>query len=210
MVTIAVRSSEAVDMVIGMQWIIYVQASDQPTLAVTKPDGTTLTPAVTFEQYTAWDGPLPVGLFAEYVYRAVVAPSTAGRWLATASTVADGTAWAQAFVSAVSAATSFPDATELSDWLGGVGAHSFTTDQLTQELAAATTAQRRRCRIPAAYPVDLREALLRRAARLLYMRRQLTEQPREGGDFALPSTFPPGRDWSTRELEQPFLKVPIG
>jgi len=209
-VAIQVRSSAAADLVIGMQWIIDVQASELPTLVVTKPDGTTLIPAVIFTQYIAWTGPLPVAPFAEYVYRAVVAPSTAGRWVATASTVTDGTAWTQAFVSAVSVAAGFPTPAELSDWLGGTGAHSYTTQEMTEELAAATVAQRRHCNIPVAYPVDLREALLRRAARLLFMRRQLTEQPRESGDFALPSTVPLGRDWSTRELEQPFLKTPVG
>lgn len=211
MVAIRVRSGGMVDLAVGQQWVILIEATELPTLVVTKPDGTTLTPAVVFEEYrdtSVWTRPLP---FGQYGYRAVVTPDVAGRWLAVASTVEDGSAGAlQAYVAALTASTAMPDADSLDDWLGGADAHSFEQAWLEDEIAAALRAQRARCNIPGTYPEPLREAAHRRAARLLYMRRQLTEQPRTDGDFDTPPVFPPGRDFTVRELETPFYRTPIG
>lgn len=207
---IRVRSGGTVDLSIGQQWELLIEATELPVLVVTKPDGSTLTPAVTFEEYSdynIWSLPLPYGT---YGYRAVVTPDVAGRWLAAAATAADGPAGAlQAFVTAVTATAAYPDGDSLDEWLGS-GTHSFEPEKLTEKMDIALKQQRLRCYVPAAYPPDLREAAHRRAARLLYLERQLTEQPRTDGDYDTPPTFPPGRDFTTRELETPYYRSPVG
>lgn len=196
----------------GQPWEITVIGTELPTVVVTKPDNTTLTPDVMFAASTDWDDTvcLPLG---SYAYVATVPGATmvvAGRWLARISDTTGVLGVQQAFVSAVTASTAYPDADSLSDWLGGEDAHSFTADELAAEMATALKHQRNRCRVPAAMPDPLREAAHRRAARLLYQRRQLTAEPRTDGDFDTPAVLPPGRDFSTRELESPYLKTPVG
>lgn len=210
MVTVRIRSTAAAPLV-GQNWRVLVEAGELPTLVVTKPDGTTLTPAVTFEQAAStrdWAWTLP---FGTYGYTALIPVDAAGRWLAAVSTATDGFAGvAAANVSAVTLSADMPDADSLDDWLGGADAHSFPTEKLEEKIAIALDRQRGKCNIPAAYPPDLREAAHRRAARLLFLERQLTEQPRTDGDFDTPPTFPPGRDFATRELEHGYLKTPVG
>jgi hypothetical protein len=188
-------------------WMLLVEATALPVVTVLLPDGTTLTPAATFEEVTSYDG---TAVIYDYVYQAEVVADTSGRWVAVVTDASGATLFFQAFVADVSGTADFPDADELSNWLGGEDAHSFTEQEMTDELAVAAAQQRRRCRIPAAFPPDLREALLRRAARLLYLRKQYTEQARTDGDFDAPPTFPPGRDFTTRDLEAAFLKVSTG
>lgn len=199
-------SSAVVDRAVGGVWEIRVSADELPVLAITKPDGTTLTPAVTFSYEAAGVAPD----FIPY-YVASLTVAAAGRYVGFVSTATDGNAIVQCFATAVTTNANLPDAADLSDWLGGVDAHSWETADLTAALAAESAAQRRVCVIPAAYPDDLRQALLRRAARSLDMRRQLSEQPRtEGGDFDLPPVAPPGRDAEIRRYEAPFRRVVIG
>jgi hypothetical protein len=59
-------------------------------------------------------------------------------------------------------------------------------------------------------PEDLREAAHRRAGRYLYLRRQMSAQPRDDGDYDSPPLLPPGRDFETRALESPFRRLGIG
>lgn len=199
-------SSAVVDRAVGSTWDIRVSADELPVLTVLLPDGMALTPAVVFE----YDS---IGFAPDYVaqYVASVPITVPGRHVGSITTATDGSALAQCYAAAVTLTADMPDADELSDWLGGVDAHSWEDADLTGALNAESAAQRRVCTIPAAYPADLREALLRRAARCLDMRRQLTEQPRtEGGDFDLPPVAPPGRDAEIRRYEGPFRKVVIG
>lgn len=198
-------SSAVVDRAVGSTWEIRVAADELPVLTITKPDGVTLAPAVLF----TYDS---VGVAPDFVaqYVATVAVLVAGRYVGSVFT-SDGGALVQCYAAAVTTNANLPDADELSDWLGGVDAHSWETADLTGVLAAESAAQRRVCDIPAAYPDDLRQALLRRAARALDMRRQLTEQPRtEGGDFDLPPAAAPGRDAEIRRYEGPFRRIVIG
>lgn len=207
---VRIRSTAAAPLV-GQNWQVLVEAGELPTLVVTKPDGTTLTPAVVFEQASSprdWDWTLP---FGTYGYTALIPVDAGGRWLAAVSTTSDGFAGvAAANVSAVTLSADMPNAESLDEWLGGEDVHSFSADKLEEKIAIALSRQRARCNIPAAYPPDLREAAHRRAARLLFLERQLTEQPRTDGDFDTPPTFPPGRDFTTRELEAGYLKTPVG
>ncbi len=199
-------SSAVVDRAAGGIWEIRVSADELPVLTVINPDGTTMSPAIPFEYEAS-------GVAPDFVpfYVASFPPQEPGRYVGAIATATDGNALVQCFVTEVSLTADLPTADELSDWLGGVDAHSWEEADLTAALNAESAAQRRVCAIPAAYPDDLRQALLRRAARSLDMRRQLTEQPRtEGGDFDLPPVAPPGRDQEIRRYEAPFRKVVIG
>lgn len=206
MVTFRIRSASTA-LLVGQQWELLVEAESLPVLVVTKPDGTTLTPAVTFEATTAWDWALP---YQTYGYRAELVVTAAGRWLAAVQVGGVLAGVAQAEVAAQTASSAMPDAASLDDWLGGPDAHSWPTEKLEEKIAIALAKQREVCRVPAAYPATLREAAHRRAARLLVMERQLTEQPRTDGDFDTPAALPPGRDFSTRELESGYRRLPIG
>ncbi len=201
---ISADSPTYVDRAIGQQWLIRVRSSELPTLTVLLPDGTTMLPAVEFSAetvYTEWS-----------TYVATLAPQDPGRYIAAVTTATQGSLIFQAMVAAITLNAAMPDADDLDGWIkAGSGSHSWTDAELARALAVESAAQRRVCNVPAAYPDDLREALLRRAARSLFMRRQLTEMPRsDAGDFDLPPTMPPGRDAEVRRLEAPFRKLITG
>lgn len=189
------------DLIVGQTWQIRVCSSELPTLVVTKPDGTTLTPAVEFDAQYSYE-------FTGYI--AEVGPVVAGRYVAAVTTATQGSLIFQALALAVTTNALLPTFADVDDYLGGAGAHSWTDEQLEDALNAEAANQRRVCQVPAAYPDDLRQALLRRAARNLAMRRQLTEQPRTDGDFDAPSFVPPGRDAEVRRFEAPWRRMGIG
>src|SRR5690606_41722487 len=62
-----------------------------------------------------------------------------------------------------------PTVADVVDYLGG-DAEQWTEEELAHALAADAAAQRRWCNVGAEYPDDLRQALLRRLARILAMR----------------------------------------
>ena len=207
--TLKALCGEQEDLAIGQLWRIAVESSDLPTLTVLLPDGSTLTPAVEFDQdmlaaptQSTWGWPT-------YRYVAEFAPQDAGRYIGAVTAADESGLLFQAWVSAVTPNTSLPDADTLDEWLG-VGEHSFTPGELADAMAIAGRQQRKRCRVPATYPEDLAEALHRRAGRYLYGRRALAAEPRTDADYGTPPTFPPGRDFTVRELETPYYKLPIG
>jgi hypothetical protein len=191
------------DLMVGQLWRIEISmdGTDTPVLEIVLPDGSTLAPAVIFSASSEY--PYPVWL-AEH------AVTVAGRHIGVVTTAEDSSLAFQAWVAAVTANTGLPDITDVDNYLGGAGSHSWSDDDLTQALAAEAANQRRVCDIPAAYPDDLREALIRRAARNLDMRRRLTAQPSEGGDFDVPVLNPPGRDTEIRKYEAPWRKLGVG
>lgn len=187
------------DLSVGQAWRISVSADSAPTVTITLPNATTATPDVE----TLYD------VFDQAYYSAVYFPLVPGRFTAAVTATDEGTLAAQAF--ALAAVGTPPTGAQLGAWLGGDAAHSYSPEDLDDAMAVALATQRRVCRVPASYPADLAWAALRRGARTLYMKRQLTEQPRsEGADFDLPATFPPGRDQGIRELEASWRKLPIG
>lgn len=204
--TLKALSSTQADIAVGQQWLIAVDASEFPALAITLPDGSTLTPVVEFEQDSITYPLLNYGYMATYV------PATAGRHIASVTLAGTGESLTfQAWATAVTANTGLPDTDDLDAYLGGAGAHSWEVEELQDALDAESAAQRRVCRIPAAYPADLRQALLRRAAVNLAMRRQLTDLPREDVDFPTgAAVVPPGRDREVRRFEAPFRKITVG
>lgn len=197
--TVSLVSPAAADGLVGQTWTIRVQASELPTLVVAPPSGPP-------------DSSILFALDASEpwcpVYAAEYVPALPGRYVAVVSVPGDVTA-AQLFSSTISLAGDFPDAAELDIYLGGAGAHSWDVEELTEALAVESAAQRRVCRIPVAYPADLRGALLRRAARYLDVKRQMTQQD-TGGDFEVPAGVPLGRDQEIRRLEAPFRKLVTG
>lgn len=102
---------------------------------------------------------------------------------------------------------------QLDAYLGGEDGHSFTDEELQGALDAETAAQAARCRLPdpvSADPVsaDLDEALKRRCARNLAMRRIPLAVPQ--GDAESGPTIIPGNDPEVRRLEAPYRKRKVG
>lgn len=197
--TVVPWGSANVDLTAGGLWEMVVVVYDAnhvpvdvaPVFTVTLPDGSTATPVPAEEAY-GWRVLYEVTEPGRYVARAVVAGHG----------VADFTVW----VSAVVPAAGMPDLTDVDDY---IGEHSWTDGELQSALDAEAAAQRRCCTIPAAYPADLREALLRRVARNLSMRR-LTLSVQRGDNDAGETTILPGRDPEVRRFEKNYPKLGVG
>lgn len=188
------RSATSVDLPVSGVWIIAVAAEvglDGPVVTVTLPNGSTVTPPVVADSWGCWR--------AEYVVTAT------GRYIARVTTAGHGAVDFTAYVTGVVAASAMPDAADLDAYLQSFGGHSWTTDDLDDALTAESAAQRAACTIPAAYPADLRQALLRRGWRNLKMRGQplLTIPGAEDGA----ATVAPGADPEVRRLERPYRKL---
>lgn len=204
--TLSLASSATVDLMVGQVWRISVKASSLPVLVVTKPDDTILTPALLFElntdDWVAGCGPWS----AVSRYDAVVPIPTAGRYRALITDGVDSViAVAFAFVIA-----EWPTFVDLDDWLGGPSRHSWSDEELTSALEVEARAQRRVCNVPANYHPDLREALLRRAARSLDLRRKMTDAGGDSNDFEVPAGIPISRDQEIRRLEAPWRRLVTG
>lgn len=195
--TLSAASPTTVDLMNPGTWVMMVNASELPSVTILYPDDSPASaPAITDNG----DGTYTIG----HVF------DRPGRHVAAISIPATSESLVMvAYAVDLALAANLPTFATLDEYLG-VGQHSWTDDDLTQAMDVETAAQRRVCRIPAAYPADLHEALLRRAARNLEMRRQLTEQPRTDSDFGVPALVPPGRDQEVRRLEAPFRKVRVG
>jgi hypothetical protein len=184
---------------IGGPWVLRVLATDTdsgvpaaPTLTatVTLPDGTTTSATV---ESTTVSG----------VFRATVTVEHTGRHLARVSDGVDVVDFVAMGVPLVDDA-GMPDVPALDGYLGD---HSWSDDDLQQALDQETSAQWRVCRVPAAYPADLRGALLRRAQRSLALRAISLGMIESENDR--PSMVP-GKDPEVRRLEAPWRKLAIG
>jgi len=180
-------------------WAIEVCADAVPVVTVTLPDGSTATPLVT----DVTSG-----------YRAEVTVATVGRYVARVVGT-DGAVDFTAYVTGIVAAQGMPDLEALRGdpdadppTFGYLGETSATDEELQDALDAEAAAQRAVCRVPAAYPADLRQALLRRVARNLALRGLPIMVLR--GDAETGSTIPPGRDAEVRRLEAPHRKLVMG
>lgn len=196
--TIKAHSDASVDLAVGAVWPIEVRvtdadgcpAADTVVVTVTLPNGSTATPTV--EEV------------ATGAYRAEQTVSAAGRYIARA-VGALGAADFTAFVTATVPAADMPDIVDLDAYLG---TNSFTDEVLQDALDAEAAAQRKACKVPATYPADLRQALLRRCARNLAMRR--IPMAVQQGDADTGALVPPGRDPEVRRFEAPYRKLPVG
>lgn len=198
--SVTAQSSDSSSLVLGDLWILSARVTDidgnpvavAPVVTVTSPAGSTSTPTATLQSDGSW--------------RASVTLATAGRWLATVVSTGNGAANFTTYAAAPTSPTAFPVLADLDTYLG---ANNFPDPALQDALDAEGQAQRDVCRIPAAYPYSLREALLRRCARNLALRAlplAVLRGDAEGGD----STVLPGRDPEVRRLEGPYRKLPVG
>jgi|WetSurSiteA1Bulk_404760.scaffolds.fasta_scaffold04978_5 hypothetical protein len=140
------------------------------------------------------------------VYSLDVTCPTPGRWAAVwtgTGAAADVTSvtWVVAPTHGVP-----PDLQAVKDYLGDT---SETDATIAGALAAETAAQARRCTIPADFPADLAEALLRRVARNLAARAVpvATFTSFEGGGT---SARVPTKDAEVARLEATFPRLPVG
>lgn len=192
----------SVDLEVGDEWLIGVQVVDDDgtpitatvAVAVTTPNGGTVTPTAV-EDATG-----------EYLARTTLA--LAGRYVATVtvSGAAVGVVPFTAYAGTTTPASGMPTTAEVLDYLGDT---SHDTDTLTAALAAEAAAQRARCNVPAVYPADLREALLRRVARNLAAR-SVPVASFSAFDGGVTSTRVPGHDPEVRRLEAPYRRMVVG
>lgn len=190
--TIRARSSTSAELPVSGLWVIAVsggETGDEPVVTVTLPGGGTAAPEVTADGYGCYR--------AEYV---VASP---GRHIARVVTASHGAVDFTAFVTGAVAAAAMPTITDVGNYLEE---HSWSDDQLQDALDAEAAAQRRVCDVPAAYPPDMRQALLRRCWRNLKMRGQPLLTVPGGGENAA-DAIAPQNDPEVRRLERPFRKL---
>jgi hypothetical protein len=184
----------------GEVWVLTVQVQDDdggftaaaPTLTITAPNGTTTSPTMVDQGDGVWRGMYPLAAAGRHVARIVSAGYGA----------ADLTVYATTLITA----TGMPDLATTKVYLG---VNSFSDAEISDALNAESGAQRSVCRVPADYPDDLAQALKRRVARNLSLRKlplAVLRGDSDGGD----STVVPGRDPEIRRLEGPFRKMPTG
>lgn len=187
---------------LGGQWMPVVETRDSlgyrsaavtPTLLVTLPDGTTTAPVFTA---LGWVG----GWSATYT------PGVVGRFLAHVSTPQDAVDFA-AYVAGPTTSAGMPTVDDVARYLKATAA-SWSTQALQEELDGEQRAQQNKTGIRAAYPPDLRNALLRRVQRALAMRAlplATLQGDADGGSLILP-----GNDPEVRRLENPYRKLVTG
>lgn len=197
--TVYAKSSASTTLPIGGVWEISVCVSDAdgepiavaPIVTVTLPGGSTSAPTAEDQGDGTW--------------RALYTVGTAGRYVARVVSAGYGAADFTTYVTATVPSAGMPDLAAADAYLGD---NSWTDDEIEDALDAEAAAQRSVCDIPAAYPDDLRQALLRRVARNLSMRKLPLAVL--AGDAENGSTVLPGRDPEVRRLEAPFRKMVVG
>jgi hypothetical protein len=195
METQIVRGDNAA-LVVGSEWCVeFITSEDDytvssnPTLTVTLPDGSTLVPS--------YDWDTPVGV---YQYRVPVVLT--GRYLAEISGDDLLNRTITAYALPVTKESEMPVVGDAVAYMG----IQVDQDTLEELFEAEKASQRARCRIPAAYPPDLRLALLRRTKRAWEMRQNTAAS--EAGEFS--TGFVPMNDPEVRRLEGPYRKVFLG
>lgn len=197
-------SSTTADLGVGGEWIMSARVLDvdgqlvtDDTVTATKTDPTAVTTS------------LAVTALGDGIYRAVLYPAAAGRWTARL-TSAHGALDFAAYVTAVNAPPTLvdlrgdPDDVDTGD--GYLGPTSWTDADITSALDSEAAAQRAVCRVPAAYPADLGEALKRRVAVNL-ARRPLALGMTQGDADTGTANYLPGSDPEVRRLEGPWRRL---
>lgn len=194
-------TSTSVDLPLGDVWQIVVEVvdykgvrvDDVPVVTITLPGGSTSTPTVTT---------LSTG---SYLVSYVV--GSAGRYIARAVTSLNGAVDFTAFVTGTVAASGMPTVADYRAYAPD-GGKSISDATILEALNAESAAQRNAIEVPASYPADLREALLRRTMRNLAMRTMPYAVPQgsaEGGP-----DFLPGNDPEVKRLEKPYQRWVVG
>lgn len=183
-------------------WIIEVRITDADGYSVgTAPTVTVTLPSGMAEPVT------PEGI-GDGCYRATYVPVSTGRFLARVASSGNGVLDFAAYVLGTTSEVGMPTTDDVAAYLRE-GAASWDTADLQDALDAEAAAQRSICRVGAAYPADLRQALLRRVQRNLAMRQlplavQMWDAEGGGG------TILPGRDPEVRRFEAPYRKLVVG
>lgn len=187
---------------VGDLWVMHFRVRDldgylvdqAPSVAVTSPSGVTAASSVSSVD--------------SGFYRATQVLTEAGRWVARAATEDYGLVDLTVFAELVVTGSGLPTLQDIADYLGS----NSTSEEMRQDaLDAEAAAQRARCRIPATYPADLREALLRRVMRNLAMRRIAYSGVPLGDAEAEPPAFAlGGNDPEVRRLEAPYRRLVVG
>lgn len=177
---------------VGQLWRIGVETDDDVTVAVTLPDGTPASPTAERTPDLSW--------LAGYTV------TTTGRHIAHVSTTTDAVDFA-VYVAGPITAEGMPTTDDVADYMRE-NAASWDVDDLQDALDAEAASQRSRCRVPAVYPADLRQALLRRVQRNLAMRGLPLAVP--AGDADSGPVILPGRDPEVRRFEAPHRKLVFG
>lgn len=136
-------------------------------------------------------------------YAASYVTTQPGRHLATITAAGYDSVTVAAIVRPIAAP---PDVDEVRAYIGPTSADDETVQDA---LDAESDAQLAACRVPAAYPRDLRQALKRRVARNLAMRGlplAILQGDSESGD----TTVLPGNDPEVRRLEKPWRRLRMG
>jgi hypothetical protein len=190
------------DLTVGGEWVLCARVldvdgrpvDDTVVVTVTDPSAVTTSP--------------PVDDLANAGHRSVVYPVAAGRW--TARMVSSyGSVDFAAYVTAVGAPPGLLELRGDPDDDGYLGPTSWTDDDVADALAAESAAQRAVCRVPAAYPADLGEALKRRVAVNL-ARRPLALGMTQGDAETGTASYLPGSDPEVRRLEGPWRRLVVG
>jgi hypothetical protein len=188
---------------VGASWLLAVEVRDDVTgrltdatvtASVTRPDTSTSALTVTRES---------VGFYtAPYVLLA------AGRHTGVV-TVSGDVVGVGTFATDALAVSARPTLTDLRAYLASTGSTGFTDAELSAVLAAEGAAQAMACRVPAAYPADLGEALLRRVARNLAARSVpvASFSAFDGGGTV---QRVPMRDAEVARLEGPYRRLVVG
>lgn len=159
-------------------------------VTVTKPDGTTATPAVTTDTTGQY--------WASHVL------ATAGRYTAVANV--SGTVVSVVLFAATAEGVSGPPVlSDVLTYLGDEVVSAWGDDAIADALAAEEDAQAQVCFIEAAFPDDLAEALKRRVARNLAMR-PLPLGLQTSMSEAAVATIRIGSDSEIARLERPHLR----
>lgn len=188
---------------VGDAWLLAVEVRDDVTdrladgtvsAVVTRPD--TSTSALTVTRQSLGYFTAPYTLAAAGRHTAVV--TSAGLVVGVATFAVDALS--------VSAP---PTLATVRAYLASAGPTSFTDSDISAALAAEQAAQAAACRVPAAYPADLAEALCRRVARNLAARSVpvASFSAFEGGAT---STRVPMKDAEVARLEAPYRSWEAG
>jgi hypothetical protein len=189
--------------IVGSTWVVEFYTTDlygflgdsEPVVTVTLPDGTTDVPDFTAGTENG-------------VYQVRIDIPKSGRYIAAISSSYTDTKYVSAEALPVTSENEMPTAGDVLMYLGRDGEpdDSWSVQEVNRALAAERSAQARRCRIPATYPPDLRQALLRRVQRAL----ALSQQPRIAGFDDGEAPILPTNDPEVRRLESPYKKVILG
>lgn len=186
---------------LGTPWLLRVLATDAEGVASgTEPAITVDGPGIIGDVVTVQSTSIPGVFYGTY------APYVAGRHVAKAVS-ADGRVDFVAQVVEVTPNASMPTVASFNAW---AEEHSHSDEDVQFALSQETDAQYRVCRVPAAYPNDLRGALYRRVQRALAMKAlPLAVQETSDGETASQIVVP-GNDPEVRRLERPWRRLPLG